>query len=116
MKNKPLLILLLLFGSYTASSQAIFDLEPSQSMSITGKGPGQDAAINPYDGGNSVAVIQNIGKNTFDARVQYNGEIIKIVAIPVGQTKEVNIPKGYELYFDTLAITKAKLLFKKGKE
>ena len=116
MKTIILLLSFLFLGSFAATSQVIFDIEPSQSMSITGKGPGQDAAYNPYDGSNTIAVLENLGKNPFEARIQYKGEVIEIVSIPPGEIKEVAIPKGYELYFDSRFVAKTSLIFKKGED
>ncbi len=44
------LLSLILFTSIDAFTQTTFELEPSQSMLITGKGPGQDGTINPFAG------------------------------------------------------------------
>ena len=48
---------------FEAKAQTEFVLEPSQSMIMTGKGPGQDATINPYFGEDCFAIIKNIGKS-----------------------------------------------------
>ena len=46
-------------------AQAEFELKPSQSVFVTGMGPGQDATKNPYDGQNCFAIVENIGKRKF---------------------------------------------------
>lgn len=59
------LLLLITFMSITtiATSQTIIELGSVQSMCITGKGPGQDGAINPYTDKDSIAIVENIGEN-----------------------------------------------------
>lgn len=93
-------------------AQVEFDLEPAQSMSITGKGPGQDAAINPYYGQNCYAIVENIGKKEFSIRIQQNGTIIESIPIKKEEIKKVTLLKGYELYFDADSKGKAKVDFK----
>ena len=117
MKMKKLLIpfVLLLFTSFTVSGQDIIELDGVQSMCIAGKGPGQDGAINPYLDRDSIAIVENIGENSFSIRVQYKGEIIKTIAIAKGETKEIDLNKGYELYFDSQLATVGKVDFKEKK-
>jgi hypothetical protein len=43
MKKLIILLCAVFFTQYDLFAQAEFELNPSQSMSITGKGPGQDA-------------------------------------------------------------------------
>ena len=81
-------------------AQTDFELDPSQSMLITGKGPGQDGTINPYDGQNCYAIVENIGEREFSIRIQQKGEIIKIIPILKGEVKKVILLKGHELYLD----------------
>ena len=90
----------------------ILDLD-SQSMCITGKGPGQDGAINPYAGKACIAVVENMGNNRFSIRVQSKGKIVAQIPIKPNETKEVRLPKGTELYFDSDLKTKAKVDFKR---
>ena len=112
--------LLLLFGflliTLTVQSQSILELGPTQSMSITGKGPGQDAALNPYSKHNSVAIVDNIGKNDFEIRIQKKGEIVEIISISPDQSKEIDLLKGYELYFDSKKKAKARVDFRKKED
>jgi hypothetical protein len=91
-----------------AFAQDTLELKPSQSMSIAGKGPGQDGAINPYLGQDSYAIVENIGENVFSIRVQKDGNIIKTLPIKKGEMKKVTLLAGYELYFDTDTGGKAK--------
>lgn len=104
----PILILL----SSCASSDAIIKLGSLQSMCITGKGPGQDGAINPYTDGNSIARVKNLGENNFSIRIQNKGKIIDEINIRPRERKEVLLLKGHELYFDTETPTQAKVTFK----
>lgn len=87
-------------------------------MSITGKGPGQDATKNPYDGQNCFAIVENIGKREFSIRTQQNGKIIETIPIEKGEIKKVKLLKGYELYLDTNSKgrAKAKVEFEKTEE
>lgn len=81
MKKIHFLLLFLFLITYNVYGQSIFELSPSQNMSITGKGPGQDAAINPYSDTNSIGIIDNIGKNNFTIRIQAKGEVVKMISI-----------------------------------
>ncbi len=81
-------------------AQTEFVLDPSQSMIMTGKGPGQDGTINPYDGQDCYALVKNIGNRAFSIRVQEEGKVIEEIPIEKGELKEVTLLKGYELYLD----------------
>lgn len=101
------------------SAQVEFELKPSQSMAITGKGPGQDAANNPYEGQDCLVLIENIGKIDFVARIQQKGQknpSTQIIAYGTSQT--LRLPNGYELYLDTTdqGTAKARLSFKPTEE
>ena len=100
MKTLILLLCLILFTHYGTFAQTEFELEPNQSMLMTGKGPGQDATINPYDGQNCLAIVENIGNMKFSIRVQQKGKIIETIPISKGEIKKVTLLKGYELYLD----------------
>ena len=108
------ILFILLIAQYNISAQeAILELEPSQSMSITGKGAGQDAAINPFSDRNSIGIVENIGENDFTIRVQNKeGKVIESIIIKPNTTKEIRLLKGYELYFDSTMKAKAKVGFK----
>jgi hypothetical protein len=82
------------------TAQTEFVLEPSQSMIMTGKGPGQDGTINPYFGQDCYAIVKNIGKRQFSIRVQQDGKIIEEISIQKGELKKVKLLKGFELYLD----------------
>ena len=100
MRILTLIISFVLLFHFDAKAQTEFVLEPSQSMIMTGKGPGQDATINPYLGEDCFAIIKNIGKRMFTVRVQQNGTIIKEISILKGDQIKVLLLKGYELYLD----------------
>lgn len=90
----------------------IIELNPSDNMSISGKGPGQDAAINPYSKRDSIAVISNIGENSFEIRIEANAIKIKRATIQPNETKELELLRGQQLYFDSRLKSKAKVKFK----
>lgn len=113
MKKLLFLVCITFTIQYNASAQAIFDLDPSQSMSITGKGIGQDATENPYSGSDCYAIVENIGKNEFSVRIQEKGKIIETVSIKKGKVKKIKLLKGYELYLDSELKGKAKIDFEK---
>lgn len=100
--------------SYAQKDKTVFELKPSQSMSITGKGAGQDAAVNPYMDGNSIAIIENLGKNSFTVRVQYKGDIVKTFVLQANKKTKTSLKKGFELYLDSDLEAKAKVEFVKG--
>ena len=109
-----LLVALFILGACT-SSKSIFELAPSQSMIMTGKGPGQDGAINPYLGEKCVARVQNLGDNPFDVRIQQAGEISQIQQVLPGEKRAFDLDKGTELYLDSEKGGIAKITFKKVK-
>lgn len=83
-----------------AFSQTEFELLPPQSMLMTGKGPGQDATINPYDGKDCYAIVENIGENEFYIRIQKNGVVIQTITISKNERKKFKLLKSQELYLD----------------
>ena len=111
MKKITLIALFGLISLLAGAQENVISLGPSESMSIAGKGPGQDAANNPYIDGNSIARIQNISKNSFSIRVQKQGEILRTISIKPKQTIEVKLHKGDELYFDSRLPAKARVEF-----
>jgi len=108
-----------LLSNSEVSAQVEFELKPSQSMAITGKGPGQDAANNPYEGQDCLVLIENIGAVDFEVRTQQKGQKnLNTISITPGTSQTLSLPKGYELYLDTTdeGIAKARLLFKPKEE
>ena len=103
-----------IIGLYSCSpTETIFELSPQQSMSITGKGPGQDAAFNPYSSTKSIAKVQSLGVNPFTIRVQFQGEVISTTHVMRNEEKEVILEPGYELYLDSELSARAKVEFHK---
>ncbi|SFR51812.1 hypothetical protein SAMN04490243_2519 [Robiginitalea myxolifaciens] len=100
MKKGILIILLSILVHGIASAQTEFDLDPSQSMIMTGKGPGQDATINPYFGQDCYAIVKNLGKRKFSFRIQQDGKIIQETTVLKGESKRVKLLKDHELYLD----------------
>ena len=100
MKTLILVVSIIFFTQVEATAQTEFVLEPSQSMIMTGKGPGQDGTINPYMGQDCYAIVKNIGKRQFSIRVQQDGKILEEISILKGELKKVKLLKGYELYLD----------------
>lgn len=111
--NKKFFLLLICISiSSCVTSQTVLELTPSQSMCITGKGPGQDAAINRYSAGNSLGIVKNVGENRLRARIQEAGKIISLTDIEPGQTQKLELRPGLELYLDTEKGSRAKVSFK----
>ena len=98
--RKILFSLLLLFMVTIGFAQTDFVLEPTQSMLMTGKGPGQDATINPFEGEECFALVENIGERSFSVRVQFKDEIIEEITVKKGETKSLKLKKDYQLYLD----------------
>lgn len=94
-----------------AAGQTI-SLRPNESMCITGKGKGQDAAINPYIKEESIAQVSNLGLETFEIRLQKGGEILEIIPLKADEIKELKLAAGVELYFDSPRGGKANILFR----
>lgn len=118
MKTFILAISLIFAVQLELIAQTEFVLEPSQSMIMTGKGPGQDGTINPYIGQNCFAIVKNIGKRKFSIRVQQKGNIIEEISILKGEVKKVRLLKGHELYLDPnpKGIAKASVDYEKMEE
>ena len=115
MKTLILTISLMFLIQLEVKAQTEFVLEPSQSMIMTGKGPGQDGTINPFFGQDCYAIIKNIGKRKFSIRIQQKGKIIEEISILKGELKKVKLLKDYELYLDPNpeGITKASVDYEK---
>ncbi len=113
MKSCLFLSILFFFTFSFTQAQVVFELEPAQSMLMSGKGTGQDAVNNPYLDKDSIAIIDNIGNNEFFIRIQSKGEILEIIPIAPNTTKKVSLLKGYELYLDTDYKTQARVTIEK---
>ena len=111
---KKLIVTLALFLSAIGMySQDIIELDSTQSMCISGKGPGQDGAINPYLDTDSIGIVENVGDKPFSIRIQKKDDIIRTLLVAPKETKEVKLLKGYVLYFDTDKPAIASVSFKK---
>jgi hypothetical protein len=111
MRFMMITILLLFSLNIAAQNESEFELRANQSMLMTGKGPGQDGAINPYFGQKSIAVVANTGENKVEVRVQRDGEILSITPVEKGETKHIDLGPEDELYLDTEEKTKVDLRF-----
>ena len=112
MKKASLLLLLLLVLPFTSFAQTEFELEPSQSMLMTGKGPGQDGTINPFAGQDCFAIIENMGTSEVSVRVQKAGTVISTFTVLGGDSFRFKLLKDQELYLD--ANTKEKVKVRVG--
>lgn len=112
---KKILIVLLVSSSVVCFSQTKteFSLDAGRSMCITGKGPGQDGAINPYYGSDSVAIVENKGNTNFSIRVKDPKGVTTSSEISAGITKEIILLKGAVLFIDTDDKALAKITFEK---
>jgi hypothetical protein len=111
-----LIILLVLATSQLSFAQTTIELDPQQSMLMTGKGPGQDAVINKYEGQPCIARIKNTGEHPVFVRLQLKGVIIHNSELKPRERKELKIDKGYELYIDSEKASKVKVSFKPYKK
>ncbi len=113
MKNALLASLFLLFCKGALFAQTSFELAPNQSMLLYGKGPGQDATINPYDGQDCYAIVENFGEVPFTVRIQQQRTIIDIIVLPAKTTKKILLLQGHELYLDpsSKAVAKARVWY-----
>jgi hypothetical protein len=95
------LIFLTFFFLSEINAQTIFKLDGSQSMLMTGKGPGQDATINPFQGVDCFAVIENLGQELISARIQKNGKLISITPVASLKREKIKLLANQELYLDS---------------
>ena len=115
MKNLFLLFSLSLVVFACTPKSAVIVLESNQSMCITGKGQGQDGAINPYTNGNSIAKVENLGENTFSVRVQEDYEVLQTITLKAGEKQSIPLAPGKEIYFDSDLPAEAGIAFVKAK-
>ena len=113
MKNALLARLFLLFCKGALFAQTSIELPPNQSMLLYGKGPGQDATINPYDGEDCYALIENFGTVPFSVRIQQQKTIIYSITIPSKTTKKIRLRQGHALYLDPASklVAKARIQY-----
>ena len=92
----------MLLNTYAyAQEENNFNLDPSTSMLMTGKGPGQDGSINPFAGQDCVAVVANLANTPFSVRIQQKGIVLRTIAIEKKETKRISLGAQEELYIDT---------------
>lgn len=114
MKVFKLMMLLLLAAMSPMMAQDTVVLDDYRHMCIAGKGPGQDAAINPYLGQSSVAIVENMGESPFDVRIQVKGQIVKTIKSSPARVLEIKLDKDQVMYFDSDARAVARVSFKKA--
>lgn len=90
------------------NAQTVFEIDGSQRMLMTGKGPGQDATINPFQGEDCYAVIENLGEELFSVRIQEKEKIIEIIKVEPKKAKKIKLLSNQELYLDGETNNKAK--------
>lgn len=110
-----LLLSLALFQS-CSTDYSVIELGATQSMSITGKGYGQDAVLNPYTNTNSLAIVRNMGPHPFMIRIQQQDEIIEEISIDAKESQEILLKKGRVIFFDSDRPSKAKVRFRKYRD
>ena len=93
MQKLLLLLAIIILAQYEVTSQSILELDTKSNMSITGKGPGQDAAITPYLGTDCFGIID---KNNFVIRIQKDGKTLEKISIKPKENKNIVLLKGYE--------------------
>lgn len=79
-------------------------------MCFPRKGVVQDAAVNPYKDGNSIAVIKNLGTNSFTIRLEYQGKLFQTCALGANKTRIISLCQVSVLNLDS---DLAKVDFKK---
>ena len=92
------------------SKPQVIELRLNESLCITGKGRGQDAAINPNIKEESIAQVANLGSETIEIRLQKGGEILEIIPLEKEGMKEIILAAVVELYFDSPRGVKANIL------
>lgn len=103
------LVIISVFAVCTSlSAQSIFEINYGQSMLMTGKGPGQDATINPFQGGDCFALIENLGEEMFSVRIQENGKVIGMYKVKPNKKFKIKLITGQELYLDSETKNQAK--------
>lgn len=102
MREIALFVVLLFCSILLCGAQTEFVVEPTQSMLMTGKGPGQDATINPFDGEDCVAIIKNLGDFPMSVRIENGSQLVDETQVDAGTTLRQSLPKGYQLYLDPI--------------
>lgn len=108
MRKLLLITILLVCFQSKIYAQTVFEIDGSQRMLMTGKGPGQDATINPFQGEDCYAVIENLGEELFSVRIQEKEKIIEIIKVEPKKVKKIKLLSNQELYLDGETNNKAK--------
>lgn len=108
MRKLLLITILLVCFQSKMNAQTVFEIDGSQRMLMTGKGPGQDATINPFQGEDCYAVIENLGEELFSVRIQEKEKIIEIIKVEPKNVKKIKLLSNQELYLDGETNNKAK--------
>ncbi|MEM7187828.1 MAG: hypothetical protein AAF466_14355 [Bacteroidota bacterium] len=111
MKKLLFFSLFVFLFSFSGLSQTVIELGNTQSMCISGKGQGQDAAINPHINGDSIAYVENLGDNPFSIRIESKGEVVETLRVDANKKEAVKLMQGQVLYFDSKLNTSAKVDF-----
>ena len=102
------LVLVFFFISLMSFGQS-FELTNGQSMCMIGKGPGQDATINPYaEEDYSYALVENIGAVAFQIRIESVEKELRQFLIKPSALIVIKLYSDIVLYFDALTTEKVK--------
>ena len=106
------LVLVFFFISLMSFGQS-FELTNGQSMCMIGKGPGQDATINPYaEEDYSYALVENIGAVAFQIRIESLEKELRQFLIKPNALVVIKLYSDNVLYFDALTTEKVKATLK----
>ncbi len=70
---------------------------------MTGEGAGQDGTVNPYEGEDCNAIVENKGATSFSVRIQQDGKVLESIPVLKGEGKKIILLKGQEIYLDAEA-------------
>ena len=106
------LVLVFFFISFVSYGQS-FEIANGQSMCMLGKGPGQDATINPYAKEDySYALVENIGTVEFQIRIESIENELRQFLIKPSALVVIKLYSDSVLYFDALTTEKVKATIK----
>ena len=117
MRTLTTLIFLTFLSPLQTIAQTEITIDPVQSMIMTGKGPGQDATINPFIGEDCFAIVKNIGERALFIRIQKEGKVVKEIQVPKKKQRKIELLKDQELYIDPnpKGVTRASIKYDKIK-
>ena len=102
------LVIIFFFISFMSFGQS-FELTNGLSMCMIGKGPGQDATINPYaEEDYSYALVENIGAVAFQIRIESVEKELRQFLIKPSALIVIKLYSDNVLYFDALTTEKVK--------